>query len=103
MGIADLVAVAAIIIGFGVTAIMFRLQRETSFREDQRWIAGADYLIFLSVSFGVISVVSLLVYPSQGTKVLARLCCVAAVICLAGYIPAILNHYGISLWRNDFK
>jgi hypothetical protein len=98
----DLISVAAIIVGFGVTAIMFRVQRELHVLEDLKikllWLAWADYLILASVALAVLGViVPLLVVPSTSPTLLAftAALCVAAAVLQAGYIPSILAHYRI--------
>ena len=104
MGTADLIAASAIVVGFGVTAIMFRVQRELYVYEQLKirtlWLAWADYLILGSVTLAVFgATVPLLVAPEppRGVSALAASSCVAAVILQAGYIPSILAHYRIEL------
>jgi hypothetical protein len=91
----DLIAVAAIVIGFGLTTIMFRIQREIEMRDkgETVWVAWSDYLIFGSVFLAVfLVVIPLLVFSS---RTLAPAASAAAIILQAGYIPAILAHYRI--------
>ena len=97
-------AVSAIVVGFGVTAIMFRVQRELFVYEQLKiktlWLSWADYLILGSVVLAVFgATVPLLVAPGppQGLLALAASSCVAAVILQAGYVPSILAHYRIEL------
>lgn len=104
MGTTDLIAVSAIVVGFGVTAIMFRVQRELYVYEQLKigilWLAWADYLILGSVTLAVFgATVPLLVVPvpPRGLLALAASSCVAAVILQAGYIPSILAHYRIEV------
>jgi hypothetical protein len=104
MGSSDLVATAAIVIGFGVTAVMFRVQRELSLLEalkvDEAWLAWADYLILSSIGLAVFGVVvPLLVDAAADAAVvaMAAACCASAVVLQAGYVPALLAHYRIVL------
>jgi hypothetical protein len=95
----DLIAVAAVVIGFGLTAIMFRVQRENDMREngERVWIAWSDYLILASVLLAVfLVVIPILVFSSQK---LATAASAAAIILQAGYIPAILAHYRIGIGK----
>src|SRR5215469_7841049 len=104
MGAPEIISASAIVAGFGVTAIMFRVQRELYVREtlkiDILWLAWADYLILTSVALAVFgSTAPLLVAPIVPRTVvaIAASSCVAALILLAGYVPAILAHYRIEL------
>lgn len=101
----DLIAVAAIVIGFGLTAIMFRVQREIHMGEEQndvKWIAWSDWLIFGSVLLALfLAVIPLLAFSYRS---FATAACTAAIILQAGYIPAILAHYRIDIGRSrDIK
>ncbi|HLK09063.1 MAG TPA: hypothetical protein VKV30_14000 [Candidatus Angelobacter sp.] len=101
----DLIAVSAIVIGFGVTAIMFRVQREIHMGEEQnevKWIAWSDWLIFGSVLLALfLAVIPLLAFSYRS---FAAAACTAAIILQAGYIPAILAHYRIDIGRGrDIK
>ncbi len=98
------VSVASIISGFGVTVLMFRLQRELHVQEKYpdwpNWLAWADYLVLASVSLSLLLVVLPLAASEQaGERVLAVAAgsCAAAVILLAAYPLAILDHYRIEL------
>jgi hypothetical protein len=120
VGVHELIVTAAIIIGFGVTAFMFRVERETRVQDDHihRWrimhpgeepkqgdflrlrFSGADCLIFFSVFLAGVSVIELLARPGTvevWQKSLAAILNIGAVILLLGYIPATLAHYGISI------
>ena len=101
---ADLIAVSAIVVGFGVTAMMFRVQRELYVLEvlkiETLWLAWADYTIIASVMLAVFgATVPLLVFPTLPESVIALSAssCVGAVILQAGYIPSILAHYRIEI------
>jgi len=98
---ADFIAVAAILIGFGLTAIMFRIQREIYVREVNKkdnWIAWSDYLILASV----LLVLSLIVIPllTFSYATFAPAASAAAFILQAGYIPAVLAHYRIEIGKS---
>lgn len=100
----DLIAAAAVIVGFGVTVFMFRVQRELYvlevLEEKRLWLAWADYLIIGSVSLAVFGVIlPLLATPAVSANLVAwsASLCVAAVVLQAGYIPSILAHYRIEL------
>jgi hypothetical protein len=102
----DLIAAATIIVGFGVTVIMFRVQRELWVQEQHpdwpSWLAWSDYLIIASVVLALfLAIVPLLAVSVMTSLVqaLAAASCVAAVILQAGYIPAILAHYRIEIGR----
>ena len=103
----DLITIAAIILGFGINVVMFRVNRELSVRDRQRaekqpevlWVAGADWLIFLSgilAMFGVIF--PLLAF--RFAAVTAAPSCAAALMLQVGYVPAILAHYRIGIGRD---
>ena len=104
----DLIVSAAIVIGFGVLVIMFRVERETRVldlneeRSDKPLdvhIAGADWLIIASIVFAVaLVIVPLLGYPGPVLalrRTIAAIADIFSVILQLGYIPAILAHYGI--------
>jgi hypothetical protein len=76
MGASELIAVSAIVVGFGVTAIMFRVQRELYVYEQLKiktlWLSWADYLILGSVALDVFGATApLLVAPGQPRGLLA--------------------------------
>jgi hypothetical protein len=102
----DLIAVAALIVGFAVTVIMFRVQRELWVQERHpkwpNWLSWSDYLIVTSVIFAIFALIVLLVIPgiTQYRRALAAGSCVAAIILQAGYIPGILAHYRIEIGRH---
>lgn len=103
----DLIAVAAMIVGFGTVVIMFRIQRELLIREHPAkypnwptWLACADGLILASVVMAVfLVVVPLLAFPTvtRCREALAAASCVSAVLLQFGYVPAILAHYRIGI------
>jgi hypothetical protein len=102
----DLIAVAAIIVGFGLTVIMFRAQREI-WVQDQRpdwpnWLAWSDYLIIVSVllaSFAALIPLLAISTAEKTIQAVASASLVAALILQVGYIPAILAHYRIEIGR----
>jgi len=96
--------VASILSGFGVTVLMFRVQRELEVREKHsdwpNWLAWADYLILGAIVLSLIFVVLPIVAISQPNKSILNLAagsCGAAAILLAGYPFAILDHYRIEI------
>ncbi|HEY1982180.1 MAG TPA: hypothetical protein VGH13_19070 [Xanthobacteraceae bacterium] len=100
----DLIAVSAIVVGFSITAIMFRIQRELYVLETLNigalWLAWADYLIVASVILAVFGgTVPLLLWPTPSNflTALAAASCAGALVLQAGYIPSILAHYRIQL------
>jgi len=104
MGPAEVISASAIVAGFGVTAIMFRVQRELYVLEVLEvgiaWLAWADYLVVISVALAVFgSTLPLLIFPVVGRSIMAIAAssCAAALVLLAGYVPAILAHYRIEL------
>jgi hypothetical protein len=100
----DLIGVAAIVLGFGVTVVMFRIQRELQMQEANEpiWIARSDVLILASIFASVFLVLlPLLLLPKLDYVIaVARAGCVAAIILEAGYIPAILAHYRIGFGKD---
>ncbi len=102
MASTDLISTAAIIVGFGVTAMMFRVQRELYVLEVLKvrpvWLAWADYLVLGAVGLAVFGVVvPLLMVPTVTSRLftVSASVCAAAVVLQAGFIPAILAHYRI--------
>jgi hypothetical protein len=99
-----LITVASIIAGFGVAALMFRLQRELTLsdKDDQvpTWITLADVLVILAVFAAFSAVLALLMSskPSPTSLRAAAVASAAATILLAGYVPAILAHYRFLFW-----
>jgi hypothetical protein len=98
----DLIAVAAIIFGFGITVFMFRIQREVSVQEKgwPSWLAWSDYLVISSVLLvACAAVIPLMAMAPAGgrTEAWASAACVAALLLQIGYIPAILAHYRIEI------
>jgi hypothetical protein len=100
----DIIAASAIIVGFGLTVIMFRIQRELLVRENPDkypgwpiWLAWSDYLILFSALLGFGAVVLVLAFSLLA---IASAFCAAAVILQFAYFPAILAHYRIEIGKN---
>lgn len=96
--------VASILSGFGVTVLMFRIQRELDVREKHpdwpSWLAWADYLVIVSTALSLLLVVLPLVAvrnPNERLLSVAAASCASAAILLTAYIPAILDHYRIEI------
>lgn len=95
---ADLLTVASIIAGFGVTVLMFRIQRELYMQEknEPTWITWADRLVISSTLTALLFVVLPIVVfgPERPTTMaVSATATSAAVILLGGYVPSILAHY----------
>lgn len=98
-----LATIGAVIVGFGIAAFAFRIQRELQQGEAGyvSWIPWADRLLI-----GVVTVVLLLVlFPIALAGGDSRLwaagrfpaaVCSGSVVALVGYIPALLAHYRFS-------
>jgi cytochrome bd-type quinol oxidase subunit 2 len=96
--------VASIFIGFAITVLMFRIQRELHVREKRpewpNWLAWADYLILASIVLCLVFVVLPLLTiqrPSELVLAIAQASCAASAILLAAYPFAILDHYRIEI------
>jgi hypothetical protein len=83
----DFIAVGAILVGFGLTVIMFRLQRELDVQEQhpqwRTWLAWSDYLILASMLLAVFFVVlPVLAFPAvtRMREALASAACISAII-----------------------
>lgn len=99
----DLIAVAAIIFGFGITVFMFRIQREIWVKDHRpywpNWLACSDYLILASIGLAFLALTFLIASPGRSARreALASAACVAALVLQLGFIPAILAHYRIEI------
>ena len=94
--IGDLLTVASILSGFGVTALMFRVQREVAIREanvDPMWMAWSDYLALGSILLSVGCVVLPVLIWDARAITFAKASCAAASVAMAGFPLAILSHY----------
>lgn len=91
VGAGEIISASAIVAGFRVTAIMFRVQRELYVYEVLKtkplWLAWADYLVLTSVALAVFGgTVPLLAVPRIPRSIIgvAAAACVAALVLLAG-------------------
>ena len=85
--------IASVIAGFGGAMLLFRLQREQS---EPPWLPWADRLLILATLIALLLVLLPLVATTNRPGVMAHLPaagCTAALILMAGYIPAILAHF----------
>jgi len=96
--------VGSILSGFGISVLMFRIQRELHIQEKYpdapNWLAWADYLVIASIGLSLLLVVVPLVAlpgPGKNALALAAASCAAAAILLAAYPLAILDHYRIAI------
>lgn len=101
---ATIATIGAVIVGFGITALVFRVQREIQQADAGKtaWIPWADRLLI-----GVVTVTLLLVlFPialgggSSRLWAAGRLpaaACSGSTVALTGYIPALLAHYRLAL------
>lgn len=93
--------VASILAGFGVTVLMFRIQRELHVREVHpdwpNWLAWADYMVLAAIFLALIVVVLPLAAIGAHPWILAVAAAgsSAAALLLAAYPIAILDHYRI--------
>ncbi len=102
-----LISAAAIIIGFGVTVFLFRVQRELWVRDKHpewpNWVSWSDYLALSSmVSALIFVIIPLVTFPNLPPlfKDIAAAACAASSVLLIGYIPAVLAHYRIEIGSN---
>ena len=107
--------VASILAGFGVTVLMFRIQRELQVVNEPddpqlTWLSWADWLVVGSITLSLIGVVVPLVAvsePKQWSYALAAASCTAASLLLAAYPFAIVDHYrlvwGKTRWRKTMR
>ena len=106
MTIDSYLTIASILSGFGVTVLMFRVQRELHVRETYpsscTWLAWADYLIVAAVVLSLLLVVFPLIVLGEGGRVLAIAAgsCAAAALLVAAYPFAILDHYRLEIGEN---
>jgi len=94
--------IASVIAGFGGAMLLFRLQRELQAQKESEptWLAWADRLLILATLTALLLVLLPLVATTNRPGVVAHLPaagCAAALILMAGYIPAILAHYRLFL------
>jgi hypothetical protein len=101
----DLIALAAIIIGFGSTIVALRIQREVAMEEagEPLWFPWSDWLILLAIALCVAFVISLLGKITPCRITLACAAGASAIVLEAGYIPSILAHYRIWFGKERTK
>jgi hypothetical protein len=92
-----LAAIGAAIVGFGIVAFVFRIQRELERKPVERWIPWADRLLIGTVTVGLLLVLFPIALAGTASSFwggrLPAAACSASTIALAGYIPALLAHY----------
>ena len=94
-----LAAIGAVIVGFGITAFVFRVQRELQMRQTGQpsWIPWADRLLIGVVTVTLLLVLFPIALAGSASSLwggrLPAAACSASIIALAGYIPALLAHY----------
>lgn len=109
----SIITAASIVAGFGVTVLMFRLQRElaisdanwrrrkqesTTVTDTATWLPLADLLVLVAVLMALlVGVAPLLMSASPSANDLseAAAASAAATVLLAGYVPSILAHYNM--------
>lgn len=99
--------VASLLAGFGVTVLMFRIQRELYVLEKDppgpTWLAWADYLVIVAIVQSLLLVVlPLIVSGGKNAHINAVAAggCASAVALVAAYPVAILDHYRIE-WGKE--
>ena len=99
----DLLTTATLVVGFGITVLMFRIQREVQVRDQHpdwpNWLPFADYLVEAAVVLELVFVVIPLIaapVPSKRYLDWAAAFSASCPTLLLGYIPAILAHYRIA-------
>ena len=96
--------IASIVAGFSLTALMFRIQRELTIADAKRekenlkkgdnWIPPADFMLIAAFLLSLIGgLLPNLLNSGEPALRWPSALSIAAVILLAGYIPAILAHY----------
>jgi hypothetical protein len=101
-----LVTVASIVAAFGLTTMMFRIQRELRLRERglPTWIAWSDWLLITAtvgcMLFVVLPLVTFATLPEALSRVPSAVCAGASIL-VVGYIFGILAHYRLLFWRGD--
>lgn len=91
--------IGAVIVGFSITAFVFRIQRELQMADEgqRRWIPWADRPLISVVTVTLLLVLFPIALAGNtsilwGERLPAATCC-ASTVALAGYIPALLTHY----------
>ena len=93
-----LAVIGAAIVGFGIVAFVFRIQRELDrYRPKDRWIPWADRLligiVIVALLFVLFPIALAETFSDLWGKRLPAAAASASAIALAGYIPALLAHY----------
>jgi hypothetical protein len=94
--------VSSITVGFGITVLFFRIDRELRMaeRRERIWIPWADWLLLAATLGSLIAVLlPLVLFPDSevlGLRVPAA-GCAAALVCLTGYVIGALAHYRLIL------
>lgn len=92
-------AIGTLIVGFGIAAFVFRVQRELQMADagEPYWLPWADRLLIGVVTVTIGLVLFPIVMASGGSQFwgdrLPAAACAASTIALTGYIPALLAHY----------
>ena len=99
-----LATVASITVGFGITMLFFRIQRELRMQQklERIWIPWADWLLLGATICSVVLVLlPLVLFPTSDTLGvrLPTAGCAASLACLAGYVLGILAHYRLLFGR----
>ena len=95
----SLAAIGAAIVGFGIVAFVFRVQRELQMREEGKrgWIPWADRLLIVVVTVSLLLVLFPIALAGGVSSLWGRrlpaAACSASTVVLAGYIPALLAQY----------
>jgi hypothetical protein len=94
-----LAAIGAIIVGFGIAAFAFRIQRELQVAQGGQptWIPWADRLLIGVVTVALVLILFPIALAGSRSGFwsgrLPAAACSASTIALTGYIPALLAHY----------
>jgi hypothetical protein len=105
MGNSELISLLSIIGGFGVTILVFRIQRELEMKKENRamWIPGADRLLILAIII-VFGWIIVMLFNWKTDLTLGNWAVGLVVVTLMlGYIFAILAHYGLLSKLIDFS
>lgn len=89
----SLLTSASIIGAFGMSVLIFRIQRELDMESkgEVTWIPLADWALLAATVMSLVVVVMLLIYGDLNSK--AQQLLASATTLAIGYIPAVLAHY----------
>jgi hypothetical protein len=95
---ANLLTVASVTAGFGIAALVFRIQRELQMAacNETTWVPKADWLLITATLLALLAVILPILMAGQmnsSVVALASIPAVFSVVLLAGYMFAILAHY----------